>query len=188
MMILSLQGYSLSGHCTVLLLSTLFDHYGSPSVFWILWLVLGGLSAMKMVQCLTVEIFWTVYVIELLHTCITMWGSRDGGEGEGEGEGEREGEGEGEGEGEEEGEREGEGGTNEQVHVLSVPVQVGVYMSRTWSLRDGAILAGLSLTFHYLSMLYLRLQYQAVYVGMLIMTATLHIMELCIYSTCTHAV
>ena len=44
------QGYSLSGHCSVLLLSTIFDHYGSPSTFYIMWLVLGGFSAMRMVS------------------------------------------------------------------------------------------------------------------------------------------
>ena len=44
------QGYSLSGHCSVLLVSTIFDHYGSPSTFYIMWLLLGGFSAMKMVS------------------------------------------------------------------------------------------------------------------------------------------
>lgn len=44
------QGYSLSGHCSVLLLSTIFDHYGSPSTFYIMWLILGGFSAMRMVS------------------------------------------------------------------------------------------------------------------------------------------
>lgn len=88
--VLSLTGYSQSGTCSVLLLSTLLDHYGSPSAFWPLWLVLGGCSALKM---------------------------------------------------------------------------VGVYISRTWGLKDGVILGSLSVVFHMLFTLYLRLQYRKVYEG-----------------------
>ena len=46
------QGYSLSGHCIVLLMSTLFDHYGTPGVFYVMWVGLGGLSATKLVSLL----------------------------------------------------------------------------------------------------------------------------------------
>ena len=39
----------MSGHCAVLLISTVFDHYGSPGMFYILWIVLGAMSGLKVV-------------------------------------------------------------------------------------------------------------------------------------------
>ena len=46
-------------------------------------------------------------------------------------------------------------------HIL----QVGVYVSRTWSMRDGAILGGLATMFHMLFLLYLRWEYHKIYEG-----------------------
>lgn len=40
----------MSGHCSVLLISTMFDHYGSPGMFYFSWIVLGGLSGLKVVS------------------------------------------------------------------------------------------------------------------------------------------
>jgi hypothetical protein len=40
----------MSGHCAVLLTSTLFDHYGTPAMFYFLWIILGGLSGLKLVR------------------------------------------------------------------------------------------------------------------------------------------
>ena len=40
----------MTGHCVVLLLSTLFDHYGSPGMFYLLWIIFGGLSGLKLVS------------------------------------------------------------------------------------------------------------------------------------------
>ena len=45
----------MTGHCSILLLSTIFDHYGEPSVFYVIWLVLGGLTSLKMVRELEYE-------------------------------------------------------------------------------------------------------------------------------------
>eukprot|EP00731_Ephydatia_muelleri_P017428 Em0010g526a len=86
--ILSITGYSLSGHCIVLLMSTLFDHYGTPGVFYVMWVGLGGLSATKL---------------------------------------------------------------------------AGIYLSRTWSSREGILLAVLSVACHMLSILYLRFAYHKFY-------------------------
>ncbi len=44
-----LKGYSISSHCIILLISTLFDHNGLPGMFYLLWLLAGGLTAAKMV-------------------------------------------------------------------------------------------------------------------------------------------
>lgn len=86
--VFSITGYSMSGHCAVLLLSTLFDHYGTSGMFYILWITIGGLSGLKV---------------------------------------------------------------------------VGIYMSRTWSVKEGVVLGCLSLSLHLLSILYLRLEYHKVY-------------------------
>ena len=40
-----------------------------------------------------------------------------------------------------------------------------MFLSRTWSLRDGAILGGLNMLFHMLFILYLRMEYHKVYEG-----------------------
>lgn len=42
---------------------------------------------------------------------------------------------------------------------------MGVYISRTWNLKEGLILGGLNTAFNFLSILYLRLQYHEVYEG-----------------------
>ena len=44
------QGYALAGHCLVLLLATILDHMGSPGPFYLLWIVFGGLTSLKMVM------------------------------------------------------------------------------------------------------------------------------------------
>ena len=38
-------------------------------------------------------------------------------------------------------------------------------MSRSWSSRDGMVLAGIAIVFNYLSLLYLRFAYHKVYEG-----------------------
>jgi hypothetical protein len=85
---LSLIGYSLVSHCVILTLSTLFDHYGMPSMFYIFWLVSGSLVSLK---------------------------------------------------------------------------QGCVLMSRSWTAKDGLILAGISCICHFVSVLYLRFAYHKVY-------------------------
>ena len=44
-----MQGYALAGHCLVLLLATILDHMGSPGPFYLMWIVFGGLTSLKMV-------------------------------------------------------------------------------------------------------------------------------------------
>ena len=51
--------------------------------------------------------------------------------------------------------------------LLSYHAQMGVYVSRSWTLRDGLILSVTALSFHLLSILYLRLAYHKVYEGKL---------------------
>ena len=40
-----------------------------------------------------------------------------------------------------------------------------MYISRTWSVKEGAILGGLAIILHMLSILYLRMEYHKVYEG-----------------------
>lgn len=86
--VLSLIGYSMTAHCTILMFSTLFDHYGIPTMFYLFLLIIGGLTALK---------------------------------------------------------------------------TTGILISRSWTLRDGLVLSGIAVTFHFLSILYLRFAYHKVY-------------------------
>ena len=45
-----LQGYALTGHCLVLLLTAVLDHMGSPGMFYLMWVIFGGLTSLKMVR------------------------------------------------------------------------------------------------------------------------------------------
>ena len=101
----------MSGHCVVLLISTVFDHYGTPTMFYFLWIVFGGLSGLRMV------IFFLIF---------------------------------------------------DKLLQFDVLFQVSIYMYKTWSLKEGAILGCLSLILHMLSILYLRLEYHKVYEGILV--------------------
>lgn len=47
------QGYALAGHCLVLLLAAILDHMGSPGPFYLLWIIFGGLTSLKMVMSST---------------------------------------------------------------------------------------------------------------------------------------
>ncbi|XP_019862284.1 PREDICTED: protein YIPF3-like [Amphimedon queenslandica] len=86
--LMSLIGYSLTAHCIILSLSTVFDHYGTPVMFYLFWIIFG-----------------------LLTTC----------------------------------------------------KQVGILLSRSWSLRDGLILSLVIGSCHMCSILYLRFMYHRVY-------------------------
>lgn len=46
----SVQGYALTGHCLVLLLTAILDHMGSPGMFYLLWIIFGGLTSLKLVR------------------------------------------------------------------------------------------------------------------------------------------
>ena len=48
------------------------------------------------------------------------------------------------------------------------PLQAGIYLSRTWSSREGILLAVLSVACHMLSILYLRFAYHKFYEGKVI--------------------
>ena len=47
----------------------------------------------------------------------------------------------------------------------SLYFQTGILISRSWTLRDGLVLSGIAVTFHFLSILYLRFAYHKVYEG-----------------------
>lgn len=50
--------------------------------------------------------------------------------------------------------------------------QVSIYLCKTWSFKEGAILGCLALILHMLSILYLRLEYHKVYEGILVLTTS----------------
>ena len=60
----------MSGHCVVLLISTVFDHYGTPRMFYFLWIIFGGLSGLKVVSLgLLASCAVLMYYFRLVYIC-----------------------------------------------------------------------------------------------------------------------
>ena len=74
-----MQGYALAGHCLVLLLATILDHMGSSGPFYLLWIVFGGLTSLKMVMLSTHSHAHPCHPPMALFPC--RWGSLCGGRG-----------------------------------------------------------------------------------------------------------
>ena len=50
MCVFVLQGYGLFGHCAVLFLSTVIHTSHSHMLFYLMWILLGGLATLRMVS------------------------------------------------------------------------------------------------------------------------------------------